>query len=183
MTSLRPPLSPAVRRAVRTGCGVLGWKLLGHLSPQLDRSVVVLHPSGGRMARWIAVATGWTSPQPRVVLVDPSGIPRWERLAMRWGGVEVVPVSVWPERLQREATTDSSCIQLLPGHAPTATEWSAWMQPFHGRRWWVVPVGIDRRRRKVHLHHGFHWGPYEDRNVHYVQRYFRYFQHPQNPER
>jgi hypothetical protein len=183
MTRPRPPYASATRRAVRAGCGMLGWDLQGHLSPQLERSVVVLHPTGGRMARWIAVATGWTSPQPRVVLVDPTGLAAWERAVLRAGGAEVVPISVWPERLGREANADSICIQLLPGHAPTASEWSAWMLPFHGRRWWVVPVGIDRRRRKVHIHHGFHWGPYEDRNVHYVQRYFRYFRHPRNPER
>jgi|GEM_PF-3409087 len=162
---------------------MLGWEMQGHLSPQLERSVVVLHPTGGRVARWAAVATGLTCPTPWVFWMSPSGIPGWEQRLLRACGVLLSSPSTWEEQLHRMTECASVCMILAPGTRPEAAEWTGLLAPFRGSRWWVVSVGIDRRRKKIHIHHGFHWGPYDDRNVHYVQRYFRYFQHPRNPER
>lgn len=115
--------------------------------------------------------------------MDPAGIPQWEQYLLRSVGVALVPRTAWYSALAEEANRPAGCLLLAPGSSPTASEWCTLLAPFRGNRWWIVPVGIDRRRTKVHIHHGFHWGPYDDRNVHYVQRYFRYFQHPRNPER
>jgi hypothetical protein len=183
MHPLNPPYSASARRRLRAACAALGWEFQGHLSPQLERSVVLLHPTGGRMARWVAVAAGLTSPVAWRFYIDPASIPQWEQHLLRRLGIAFLPREQWADALAAHAELPACSLLLAPGTAPAADEWATWLAPFRSNRWWIVPVGIDRRRTKVHIHHGFHWGPYDDRNVHYVQRYFRYFRHDRNPER
>lgn len=183
MHPLNPPLSARARKRIRKACAMLGWELQGHLSPQLGRSVVVLNPTGGRMARWAAVATGLTCPVPWQFWMSPVALPGWERWLLRRCGIQLSPPALWEDQVRRFSDGPAACLLLAPGMSPEAADWVAWTEPFRGHHGWVVPVGVDRRRTKIHIHHGFHWGPYDDRNVHYVQRYFRYFEHPRNPER
>jgi hypothetical protein len=130
---------------------MMGWQIRGKLPPQFWRSTLVVWAP----KRWQLRAVTWIMPMKVILLQAPpkdTESRTQETLEHFVHGKALATATIGTKadllNIQRAATEAKSRLALC-----------AW----------------EPRRRFVHVHAPFKTSAFQDRDVHYMQRYFRYF--------
>lgn len=129
----------------------IGWQLRGQLPPQFWRTTLVLWAP----KRWQALLIQWVMPvRIRFLekpILDLQGRSEESRSNFENGFTNA--------SLTSGSREDLAAIQMAAAQAKSRIALCAW----------------ESKRRFIHIHAPFKTSPFPDRDVHYMERYFKYF--------
>ena len=153
----RKPPRPGARRPrwqvglARLLVRALGWQLRGQLPPQFWRTTLVIWAP----KTWQATLLRATMPVQVKVLCTP--VDQWKQRGEE--GLKNFADGCTNATTTSALRTDLEFIQRAADQSKSRITLCAW----------------EPRRRFVHVHAPFKTSPFPDRDVHYMERYFKYF--------
>lgn len=155
--SHRNPPRPGARRPrwqvglARLLVRAMGWQLRGQLPPQFWRTTLVIWAPKSWQARLLRA----TMPIQVKVLCSP--VDQWKQRSEE--GLKNFADGCTNATTTSALRTDLEFIQRAADQSKSRITLCAW----------------EPRRRFVHVHAPFKTSPFPDRDVHYMERYFKYF--------